>query len=241
LVGEFDDIFVIKNGFSSGYSGEGPRGLSTVLQLLSRHQIEVDEYLVDQKFMDRLECSALLQSDIEWIKSARPVRPQRLGNYQTLSENNSRHLAADLSTYLPATVPFGLIDDRIMDLAVTFHEDEDRSILAAYRRLEELVRKRTEISDSGTRLFSQAFLSEKSPLTWAVEDINEAKARANMFTAIFGAFRNPRMHREQKQHGDELLREFLLVNELFLLEASAIPRTPSKSAPPQDDFPESIK
>jgi hypothetical protein len=112
-----------------------------------------------------------------------------------------------------------------MDLAVRFHEDEDRSIVAAYRRLEDLVRRRTNIVESGTRLFSQAFLSERSPLTWEVRDINEAKARANMFTAIFGAFRNARMHREQKQRPADALREFLLVNELFLLESSAVPRS----------------
>lgn len=224
LFGQFDDIFVVKNGFASGYGGEGHKGLSTVLQLFDRHHIEVDEYEVDQKLMDRLECSALLKRDIEWIEGARSVHPRRLVDYQFLTEAELKHSAAYLSICFPPALPYGLIDNRIMDLAVAFHEDEDRAIVAAYRRLEDTIRSRTEIFDSGAKLFSRAFLSDGAPLTWEVEDVNEAKGRANMFTAIFGAFRNARMHREQKQGRDEALREFLLVNELFLLESHAVPR-----------------
>lgn len=36
------------------------------------------------------------------------------------------------------------------------------------------------------------------------------------------AYRNARMHREKNESKEDLLRELLLVNELFLLEASAI-------------------
>lgn len=222
LFDEFNDAHVVKNGFASGYGGEGPKGLSTALRLLERHQVEVEEYEVDQKFMERLESSALLRRDIEWIESARPVRPRRISDYEFLSEVDAAHTAEHLAACLPPTVPFGLMDGRIMDLAVAFQDDQDGAIVAAYRRLEDTVRSRTAISDSGARLFSRAFLSPAAPLTWKVDDPNECKSRASLFTAIFGAFRNARMHREQRQSRKEALREFLLINELFLLEASAV-------------------
>lgn len=222
LFNEVDDIYVIKDGFASGYAGEGPKGLSAALRLLAKHKAVVEEYEVDSKFMERLERSALLQDDIDSIESTRPMRPRRIGDYEFPPEIDFIHATAYLSLCLPPSVPFGLIDERIMDLAVSFQDDHDTAIVAAYRRLEDIVRTRTKISDSGTKLFSRAFLSPEAPLTWKVDDVNESKSRANLFTAVFGAFRNARMHREQQQSIDEALREFLLVNELFLLEASSI-------------------
>lgn len=222
LFSQFDDVFVIKNGFASGYSGEGPKALSTAIELLERHSIDIEEHEVNEKFMDRLEQSCLLQSDIKNIKSAHPIRPRRIVDYRFFSNDDVTRSAAYLAHCLPTGVPFGLIDNRIMDLAVAFHEDEDRAIVTAYRRLENIVRDRTNISESGSKLFSKAFLSEDSPLTWKVEDSNEAIGRGTMFTAVFRAFRNARMHREQRQSRNESLRELLLVNELFLLESKAI-------------------
>ena len=60
LFGQFDDVFVVKDGFTSGYVGEGPRGLAVALNLLSRHGVEVDEYEVCEQLFHRLEHSCLL-------------------------------------------------------------------------------------------------------------------------------------------------------------------------------------
>lgn len=224
LYDQDDDVFVIKNGFTSGYSGEGPKGLSAALQLLDRHNIDVEEIEVDQKVMDRLECSCLLEDDIASIASGRPVLPHRIADYRLWSKEGLECSAGYLTRCCPLTVPFGLVDARIMDLAVKFHENEDSAIVDAYRRLEDRVRERTNIAEHGTKLFARAFHGDKSPLTWKVKDANEAAGRANMFVSIFGAFRNARMHRKQKLSYENALREFLLVNELFLLESNAIRR-----------------
>uniref|UniRef100_UPI0040485D1B hypothetical protein n=1 Tax=Rheinheimera sp. TaxID=1869214 RepID=UPI0040485D1B len=39
LFTEFGDPIAIKSGFASGYGGEGPRGLSSALQILIRHNM----------------------------------------------------------------------------------------------------------------------------------------------------------------------------------------------------------
>ena len=229
LFGQLCNIYVIKIGFSSGYPGEGPRGLSTTIKLMQRHKIDIDEYEVDKYFINQIKHASLLQSDIEQLLNSKPIRPQRLIDYLLPNEPDLNDPASYLSYCYPPSLPYNLIDHRLIDLAIKFNEDEDQAVTLAYRRLEDIVRNRTGIADSGSKLFSRAFLSDDSPLTWNVQDYNEAKGRANMFTSVFGAYRNARMHREQKHCRNQLLREFLLANELFQLEASAVTRVP-KSA-----------
>jgi hypothetical protein len=45
-----------------------------------------------------------------------------------------------------------------------------------------------------------------------------------MFIGAFLTFRNPRSHREIEVDDRVTLREFLIVNELFLLESEAVER-----------------
>lgn len=56
-------------------------------------------------------------------------------------------------------------------------------------------------------------------------DIGEIKGRANLFTGTYMAFRNARAHRESTENYAQMFREFLLVNELYLLESEAIERS----------------
>src|SRR5260370_32612901 len=42
------DLIAVKSGFASGYEGEGPSGLSFVLQLLEAHGAEIEEYDVGE-------------------------------------------------------------------------------------------------------------------------------------------------------------------------------------------------
>jgi hypothetical protein len=57
-------------------------------------------------------------------------------------------------------------------------------------------------------------------LTWPVNDDGEKNGRANLFTGTFMAYRNPRAHREHSS--EELLAEFLLLNQLYRLEFEAV-------------------
>lgn len=223
------DIVGIKSGFSSGYEGTGPHGLSTALQLLARHQVEIDEYDVDPTFLQKLDSSNLLRADLMALDKARAVRPLRYLDYvhsHDLNLESKQKNNKFLNENFPTTMPFGILDDRLTDLALKFPSDPDGSILTAYRRLEDIVKDRTGIKgESGARLFSAAFLGKVSPLHWNDDDPSEQVGKGNMFTAIFGAYRNPRSHRESSHDQEQSLREFLLINELFLLEKVAIKRT----------------
>ncbi len=102
--------------------------------------------------------------------------------------------------------------------------------MSSYRRLEGTIRKRTSIEGDviGAKLFTKAFRGENAPLYWENVEPAEREGRAAMFEGIYMAFRNRRAHRELELSLDEEIREFLLVNELFLLESQAIDRTQKK-------------
>jgi hypothetical protein len=219
---EFDEVIAIKAGFGSGYRGEGPCGLAVALVLLQKHRVQIDEYVVDELLMERLSASCLLQTDIDRLEGTSPVRPQRWHDYVY----DYRHLVDEdgggLARHYSLAIPFGLVDDRIVDLAVDFQRNPDAAIIAAYRRLEDVFRKRTGLAGEGTRLFASAFLGQPPLLRWDVPDEGESKGRAQLFAGAYMAFRNARVHRELKSGAASALREFMLVNELYLLEAEAM-------------------
>jgi hypothetical protein len=217
-----DEVIAVKAGFSSGYTGEGPRGLANALALLDRHYVDIEEYRVEQAFMERLASSCLLQSDVDTVIKGKPVRPRTWYSYIYDQYPNTDFRNRPLSSLYRHEVPFRLIDERILDLAVNFRNNADAALLSAYRRLEDILRERTGLLGEGVRLFSKAFIVDGAPLCWDVPDEGESKGRANLFVACYMAFRNARVHREQESNDEALLREFLLVNELYRLEAEAL-------------------
>jgi len=197
-------------------------GLSKSLQLLSRHGAEIDEYNVSEEFIERVDYSCLLAEDLESLEKSRPVRPHRWYDYIYDHTCNSIYDDRMLKNVLPVTVPFEIIDLRIMDLALKLEENPDGSINSGYRKLEDIVRKRSGLKfESGSKLFSKSFQGEKSIFYWGDIDGGEHNGRASLFTAIFNAYRNRRAHQELDSLPAELMREFLLINELFILEGEA--------------------
>lgn len=226
-VNEYTSI-VIKSGFSSGYSGEGPRGLSTVLKMLIRHNVEIDEYDISLGIHERLEASCLLNSDLDSLEEQRPIRPIRYYDYIDEEEFPYEFNNSKLKKYFPPSINFGLLDKRIIDLALDFHGNSDHAINSAFRRLEDIIRSRTGLLDeSGLKLLTKAFEGENSFLYWRDKNNGEQAGKSNLFKAIFSAYRNPRAHREINSNKHEALREFMLINELFLLESKAYERVGS--------------
>lgn len=223
------DRVAIKSGFSSGYLGEGPSGLATALQILERHGAEIDEYFVPKLIIDAIDESALRRRQLEEIDALRPRRPNRWFDYiysvqgtSSLENNHQR-----LNEQFPPALPYAIIDPRIVDLALSFSENPDGSLITAYRRLEDLVREKTGLaSESSTRLFSKAFQGDMPLLHWDGIESSEQKARAGLFDVVYRAYRNPRAHREAPGHLTQAVREFLLLNELFLLESEAVRQEP---------------
>lgn len=77
----FEDTFWIRTGFTSGYSGEGPAGLSQALLLLLKHGVEIEEVMVSKAIISKLNGSGLNHSAIENILSRKPVSPTQYFRY----------------------------------------------------------------------------------------------------------------------------------------------------------------
>ena len=223
-----EETVAIKSGFASGYGGTGPKGLSIALQILYKHHVDIEEYEVNDEFIERLDLSCLLREDLETLDNAPPIRPSRYHDY--IYEHSPTPITG-LQSYnsqvvkneFPVVIPFHILDDRLLEFALIFSDNPDTAIKDGFRRLETIISERANMHDEvGVKLFSSAFLGDAAPLTWEGEHKGEKVARAQMFTGTFGAYRNPRMHKEKKMTGAENLREFLLLNELYHLEASAI-------------------
>lgn len=200
----YDDQVAIKSGFASGYIGTGSHGLSTALQMLIRHDVDIDEYAVTNEFMERLDSSCLLSSDLEELTEQKAIKPDRYYDYIIDCNPDWRLGMLDndekLRFEFPATIPLRIVDSRIIDLALAFDENPDYAIISAFRRLEDIIRKRTNLKEeSGSRLFAKAFQGENQILHWENETKSENISRANMFSGIFGAYRNPRSHRNLQE------------------------------------------
>ncbi|MEM1308291.1 MAG: TIGR02391 family protein [Cyanobacteria bacterium P01_H01_bin.153] len=216
-------LAAIKSGFASGYHGSGPIGLSAALHLLERHKIDVSEYLISAEIIERVEKSCLLVEDLEIINSQVAQPSYRLSGYMKYGDYSP--CAGKIQQEFPLAIPFRIIDERIFGLAIGFKQDFDAVLMAGYRRLEDIVRERTGLThDHGEKLFSKAFMREDSPLCWENLHPTEAKGRASLFSAIFMGYRNRRAHKENKDRKESALREFLLMNELYRLEAEAVER-----------------
>jgi hypothetical protein len=215
------DLVAIKSGFSSGYLGEGPRAFSYVLQLLDAHGVDIEEYDVSADVIERVDFSALRQRDLHAIDKARPIRPTRWYDY-IIDERFERGDYARLWQEFNPVIPLAIVDARITDLAMRFYQAPDDCLGKGYRRLEDLVRTRINSEQHGAKLFQEAFLGEDAKLSWPRKTVAERAARCSLFISAYGAFRNPRAHRELESDSHEQTMEFLLLNHLYSLEQKAV-------------------
>ncbi|MDP0500852.1 MAG: TIGR02391 family protein [Verrucomicrobiota bacterium JB022] len=209
--------FVVRAGFASGYYGEGSAGLAYVLSLLEEFEIKTEEYEVGDRLFQQLNRGQLTDKDLESIDSMRPVRPLRIHDY--IYEYGRDQTLINRS--IPIPIPLGLIDKRIRDLVVNFWTDPDSRINSGFRRIEDAIRQRCNSDEHGAGLFQAAFMGPKSILEWEGVHQKEQAARADLFKSVYGSFRNPRAHKELDYSREELLSEFLLLNQLFRFERDA--------------------
>lgn len=218
------DMVIIRSGFTSGYPGEGPAGLAEAITLLKHHDIHLDEVEVDTACLRRLNDAALTAADLKQIRHGRVVQPSRLYDYQR-NARPGQETPDGVYRRFPVTIPYRILDKRLLDLALKFLKDSDSAILTAWRRLEDVVRARSGVDEHGTKLFSRAFGGNRAPLRWpdVVHD-NEVIGRVQMFTGAYMAYRNPQAHAERADdaNAEAMLVPFLTVNQLFLLERKAL-------------------
>lgn len=216
----------IKSGFTSGYPGEGSAGLALALQLLQRHRLEVEECAVSASLLGRLNESRLTDADLSAIREAKLRRPTRIYDYMRDGMRGRGYWIDALRSYESLVIPWPILDERLFDLALEFEYDPDTTVFRAFRKLEDALKSRCSmpLEAHGARVFKLAFRGSGSLLEWPNMHHTEAEGRAQMFEGAYSAFRNARAHREDDQDQRKAYREFLVVNELFLLEAEAVQR-----------------
>ena len=220
------ETVAVKSGFSSGYSGEGPRTFAETLRLLIDYGVDIEECEVDEAVMARLDASALTSKDLRSLDSARAVRPTRIHDYIYEGLGRDSRKRGQWSS-IRTVMPWSLIDHRIVDLALRFFDESDDSLHRGFRRLEDIVRARIESSGSSSQLMAQAFQGENSRLTWEDVEPAEQNGLAQLFVGTYLAYRNRRAHRELQQRAEDALPEFLLLNHLFVLESKSVNRFPA--------------
>lgn len=230
-IGEYD-LVAIKSGFASGYTGAGAHGFSFVLQLLEAYlpsdrktnngaELIINEYEVGKEIIERIDNSALTRKDVEAVNSIRSVRPLRWYGYILESHRKAKEDGTLFQKIRPI-LPLGIVDPRILDLALSFWDDPNSRILKAFSRLEELIRKRTAIKEVGAKLFQEAFDIERGKLGWKNLERSEQVGRIQLFAGAYMVHRNPRAHKDiEKEAEENQVSEFLLVNHLFRLEKEA--------------------
>jgi hypothetical protein len=220
-----DDRVAIKSGFTSGYGGQGPRTFSRVLQLLDSHGAEIQELVVSLEFIERIDRSALTFADLASVYGEGARRHARWRDYVDEDHWEAAKKGTLWSEEFPPLLPFALIDARIVDLALTFGNNPGANIITGFCRLEDIFRSRTGSEDHSAKLFDVAFAGGlESKLYWENVGAGEQGARLSLFKGVYMTYRNPRAHREMQSEAHELYSEFMMLNQLFLLESTAVAR-----------------
>jgi hypothetical protein len=210
-------LVAIKSGFSSGYGGTGPRGLSYILKVLESHAAIIKECEVSQDLLDRLDQSALTEDDIDTIEKSRLLGPSKWSDY-IFQDDWDLKKDGRLWREFPLVIPYAIVDRRLVDLALSFWDNPDEKLLTGYRQLEDIIRDRTGLKEHGTKLF-QAL---RTKISWENIDEGEKSGRINLFIGAYMAYRNPRAHRKLDDNSQKQLNEFLLLNHLYVLEAELV-------------------
>lgn len=221
LTVEYDIQIVIKGGFASNYNGEGPKGYAFVLNLLRQYTDNINEYIVSKSVFEHVSSSSLTIKDLEYIDSIERVRPASWYDSAYLYKERNHNIFSEF----PLTIPMALLDTRLIEIALEFKTNPDNSIMSGYRKIESIVRQRTGLEhESSTKLFAKAFQGDDSILCWDNLDPGESKGRASLFSSVFMAYRNNRAHQEPRHNLNDDIREFMLINQLFILENEAVVR-----------------
>jgi hypothetical protein len=211
--------YIIRNGFSSGYTGEGPSGLSKAIILMREFDLEVVEVEVSKSLFKKVSGSGLINNEVDQIMNMRFSRFFAVADYITDIHDDLQE--TNIWKSIPIQMPFTIIDGRLLDIAKSFWNDPDAALTKAYRRLEDIVRDRAGVEGHGTKLFSQVFSGESPILSWKIGK-QESKGFVQLFIGAYMGFRNNRAHREEKDFNEQdLMIEFMVLNSLYNLESKA--------------------
>jgi len=213
-----DPRFVVLSGFSSD-SGEGSSTFRRVAGLLIAFGARLDEADADDRTWSRLGEGKLTNEDVHRLRRGDSSNTglRFLGISQP-----SISSAAVLDEFTPS-VPWGILDSRIADLALSLFRDSESVLRDGFARLEDSIRKKSGPADTGRDFLNRAFRGPGSTLTWPGVSQSEADGRAQLFLGAFQAYRNPLAHGASAADSGEreALSAFMLLNHLFRLEEAA--------------------
>jgi hypothetical protein len=198
----------IKDGFASGYVGEGPYWFDKVIKLALIAQIDIDEAQISGNVLKRVKESCLICDDIDYISLTK--RGCRLGDYILSYESN---YSLDSTTITSTRLPLCNINQALLPLAFTFNVDPVSAIMKANTLLEDKLREHVDTNrkeEVGSKLAAE-FCKDGS-----CDDTLTKGGAYMLFQAYFKLYRNAIMHRNVQENND-MIFEFLYVNKLFNL------------------------
>ncbi|HIG21852.1 hypothetical protein D1224_02960 [Henriciella barbarensis] len=217
LINAVGDGLVIRPGFASGYSGEGPSGLSKAIAMLSAHEVQIDEVDLTPAEFQRLDDSVLTESDLQDLAARRAVRIGQYQDYMFRGDWDDAR-AGRLWSHYPARLPLAALAPGLIDLVLEFDTRPGHALHLGYIRLEDRLRKLTCTRLSGTRLVDAAFSPKHALLKLSGrEDPGEQAGLEFLFRGVLQLHRNPHAHSELNRSPVEAVSEFLVLNHLFRL------------------------
>lgn len=208
-VQEYQKI-IIQSGFASGYGGEGPKGLAKVIQLLRLHSIELEEVHVSSKVFSRVENCQLRDKDLQQIEETPYVRPISLIDYVFDIGDIPQ---GELLKRYPSVIPWATLDPRIIDLALILNQGDSSAVSRAFNRFETTLKERAGNNSRSLRAAANSVFSNGG-----ANDLPSAAEK--LVTSVYTLLRNPRAHEEHYFSREEDIRCFVMINELFLMEAN---------------------
>lgn len=217
---------IVSSCYASGYDGASPRELSKILSLLSFVSDNLLEYEMDKETFHRLERHQLLSSDIDDITLAWSLgKKTNIYDYinpKDFSERKRLSLFDDFKSRLPLT---NLHPD-LSEIALEIFTDPIGTIREVCTILEDSLKKKCGLEESGTKLFDKALSPKKGKLKFQGLDKDGELAGLQLLAkGFFQLHRNPIMHKSSKSIHlpvKDAISQLIIANHLLLQFSSLI-------------------
>lgn len=213
--GESNRLAFIRSGFTSGYPGEGPKGLAKVFRLAQFFNIQIREFNVNEDWLKKVNYGQVTQADVQGLDQYRSKEPTACYDYLDALPFKYDDVKGIFNLF-KEIIPYSIIDPAISDLLEKFKLNPGETLSNGYKRLEQHLQEKFKTNSFGTKIFEMFLRPEKANNNiWHDNPSNGiCKARYDLFKACFEGFRNERAHNEYVYNEDALF-ELILLNYLF--------------------------
>lgn len=225
-------LVFVRSGFTTGYAGEGSRGLGQALALLETVGAEIKQHRISPKLLERGNRGQWSFADVQTMRATKVENP--------LSWLEWRHATRwvpgwpELWGNFPLVIPYGLLAPELMATALELPKRGGDALRDAYAQLELRIRALCgNTKEFGVRLMEKAFLGKEPLLRWVGEAAKEQEGRGGLFLSTFKVFRNPRAHEVVVPDLRREIQELMVLNQLWIWlgEVRPVdPKTPQSRA-----------